>query len=182
MSEVKVAAIVGSLREKSLNRALLEATMKLAPSGMVIEHVEIRDIPVYNMDLEADFPEAVTQFKNRVKAADGLLIVTPEHNYSFPGVLKNALDWGSRPHGDGAFDNKPYILQSASPGWAGGIRAQMHLRQVMGYFEARPMYFPEVFVGMAHKKFDENMNLTDELSIGNITKQLAAFKDFLLKG
>ncbi len=174
-----ILAFAGSLRQDSFNRRLLVASQILKPEGMEIEIFDLDEIPPYNMDLEPDFPPAVVAFKAKCKAADGLLIATPEHNFSFSGVLKNALDWASRPLSDAVFDNKPVILQSASPGWQGGLRAQMQLRQVLGYFPMRQMYFPEVFVGSCRDKFDVEGNLTDALAIGNITKQLAAFKGFI---
>jgi len=174
-----ILAFAGSLRKDSFNRKLLVASQELKPEGMEIEIFDLDGIPPYNMDLEPDFPEAVVQFKEKIKAADGLLIATPEHNFSFSGVLKNAIDWASRPPADGVFDNKPVAIQSASTGWAGGLRAQMHLRQVFGFFPMRQLYFPEVVVGLAKQKFDENGKLIDELAIGNITKQMAAFKAFI---
>lgn len=182
MQPVRVLAFAGSLRERSYNRALLVNAQRLAPEGMEIALHDLRDIPLYNMDAEADFPASVVAFKDAIRAADGLLIATPEHNFSFPGVLKNALDWASRPPSDGVFTEKPVILQSASTGWAGGLRAQLALKQVLAFFPMRPMHFPEVVVGACHTKFDEDLILTDELALGNIRKQLAAFRAFILAG
>lgn len=177
MANVVVAAISGSLRAGSINTALIHASQRLAPEGLEIRHVSIADLPVYNMDLEGDFPAAVTEFKNQVKAADGVLFTVPEHNFSFPGVLKNAIDWGSRPYGEGCWDGKPVIMQSASPMWTGGIRGQYQLLQVLGYFEMKHLRFPEIFVG-GRDKFKDG-ELVDALSMENITKQLAAFKSFI---
>ncbi len=179
MSNFHVLAFAGSLRAKSYNRALLEASKRLAPEGMTIEIFDLGDIPIYNMDLEPDFPASVVAFKEAIKAADGLLIATPEHNFSFSGVLKNALDWASRPPSEGVLEGKPVALQSASPGWAGGVRSQLHLRQVLNFFSARQLYFPEVHVGAAHTKFDADLILTDEMATTAITKQLAAFQDLI---
>ena len=179
MSEIVIVGIAGSLRKGSLNRMLIENSARLAPAGMRIEAFPLNDVPVYDMDLEGSFPESVTRLKEVVKAAHGVLFAVPEHNYSYSGVLKNAIDWGSRPYGDGCWDRKPVILQSASPGWAGGMRAQYHLRQVLNYFEMRQMYFPEVFVGGAHKKFDKAGALTDEFAADAIRKQLEAFAEFV---
>lgn len=174
-----ILAFAGSLRKESFNRKLLVNSQSLAPEGMEIEIFDLNEIPPYNMDLEPNFPPAVVSLKEKIKAADGVLIATPEHNFSFSGVLKNAIDWASRPLTEAVLDEKPVALQSASTGWQGGVRAQAHLRQVLNYFPMRQMYFPEVFVGQARSKFDENGKLTDELSIANLTKQLAAFKEFI---
>lgn len=179
MGTIHVLAFAGSLRKESYNRLLLRASQKLAPAEMEIEIFELNEIPPYNMDLEPNFPPAVTEFKANIKAADGLLIATPEHNFGIPGVLKNAIDWASRMPDEATFDNKPVIVQSASPGWVGGLRAQMHLRPVLEYFPVRQMFFPEVVVGGCRSKFDEAGELTDELAIKNITKQLAAFAEFI---
>lgn len=182
MAKVHVLAIAGSLRKESFNRKLLVASQRLAPPEMEIEIFDLAAIPPYNMDLEPDFPSAVTALKERIKAADGLLIATPEHNFGIPGVLKNAIDWASRPPDEAVFDGKPVIVQSASTGWAGGLRAQMHLRPVLAYFPMRQMFFPEVVVGSCRSKFDDAGTLTDELATGNIKKQLAAFVEFVRNG
>ncbi len=181
MAHVKVLAFAGSLRAGSYNRALIELSRRLAPDGMEIQHWDLKDIPVYNMDLETSFPASVTALKQAIRAADGVLMAVPEHNYSFSGVLKNAIDWVSRPYGDSALDGKPVILQSAAMSFGGGMRAQYHLRQVLGYFSMQQMYFPEVFVGAAHKKFDEKLELHDEVAVEAIRTQLAAFKSFIEK-
>jgi chromate reductase len=175
-----VFAIAGSLRERSYNRALLRASAELAPDGLRLDVFDLAPIPPYNMDLEPSFPEAVVRLKDGIRAADGLLIAVPEHNFSFSGVLKNAIDWASRPPNDSPLDGKPVILQSASTSWTGGVRAQLQLRQVLGYFPMLEMRFPEVFVSSARDKFDDSLNLTDESARERIAKQLAAFKDFIL--
>ncbi|HVL39282.1 MAG TPA: NADPH-dependent FMN reductase [Fimbriimonadaceae bacterium] len=180
MAEVNVLGFAGSLRKESFNRKLLRASAQLAPEGMTIEAFDISDIPLYNTDVEqAAFPDSVRRFKEAIRAADGVLIVTPEHNYSFAGVTKNAIDWASRPYGDSAFKGKPVIIQSASPGYMGGARAQYHLRQVFGYLEMKQMFFPEVFLSAAQKAFDAEGNLTSEMARENIVKQLEAFKKFI---
>jgi chromate reductase len=180
MEQVHVVAFAGSIRKGSHNRILIETSKRLAPEGMTIEHLEIRDFPIYNMDRESDFPAIVTEFKNKIKAADGILMAVPEHNFSFSGVLKNAIDWASRPPMDRVFEGKPIAMQSAAGGWAGGLRAQLHLRQVMAYFPAKVMFFPEICVGQSQKKINENGELTDDMALKNIAKQMAAFKEFIL--
>lgn len=182
MGDIHVLAFAGSLRKGSYNRLLLTASQRLAPPEMKIEIFDLKEIPPYNMDLEPDFPPAVVELKAKIRAANGLLIATPEHNFGIPGVLKNAIDWASRMPNEGTLDNKPVIVQSASPGWVGGLRAQMHLRPVLEYFPMRQMFFPEVVVGGCRTKFNEDGELTDELAIGNITKQLAAFAKFIQDG
>ncbi len=181
MSTLKVVGIAGSLRAGSVNKALIEISKKLAPEGMEIEHLDLVDIPLYNMDLEGAIPPAVQAFKDKIKAADGVLFAVPEHNYSYSGVLKNAIDWASRPYGTSAWDGKPVILQSAAMSFGGGMRAQYHLRQVLGYFSMKQMFFPEVFVGSSHTKFNDKLELNDELALKAIRAQLEAFKAFILK-
>jgi len=179
MSDIKVLALVGSLREGSFNLKLAQADQKLAPSNMHIEIYVPHELPLYNQDLEKEFPAAAAQLKQRIKEADGVIVVTPEYNFGYPAVTKNMLDWQSRPPAENALHGKPVIMQSASMSWAGGLRSQSALRQVFDYLEARLMYFPQVCVGLAQGKFSETGELTDELAIGNITKQLAKFAEFI---
>lgn len=173
MSSIKVAAISGSLRKDSFNTALIENTIRLAPEGVAVERIDISRLPLFNTDLESDMPQPVLEFKAAIRRADAVLFASPEYNFSISGVLKNAIDWGSRPQGESVWEGKPVAVQSASPGWAGGIRGQYHLYQVLDYFEMLHVRFPEVIVGQCRTKFDENLILTDELTIENIKKQLA---------
>src|SRR5438046_1791360 len=124
---VKILGIAGSLRIGSYNRAALRAAQALAPAGMALEVFELDGIPPYNQDEERKPPQKVADLKARIRAADAILLATPEYNYSIPGVLKNAIDWASRPYGDSAWDGKPVALMSASMGAFGGVRAQYHL-------------------------------------------------------
>ncbi|MCH8273343.1 MAG: NAD(P)H-dependent oxidoreductase [Armatimonadetes bacterium] len=179
MPKVRVFAFAGSLRKGSLHKKLIEASKGLAPEGMEINAYDLKDIPPYNMDLEDAMPSAVADFKKRIAESDGVLMAVPEHNFSFSGVMKNAIDWASRPYGESAFDGKPVILQSVSPGRMGGSRAQYHLRQVLGALSMIQMQFPEVFIGPAGDVFDESGALTDERASEQIRKQLAAFKEFI---
>ena len=181
MADVTVLVLVGSLRAASINRQLAELAVETAPDGISLQLFDgLGELPFYNEDIDtADVPSPVVALRTAAAEADAALVVTPEYNGSIPGVLKNAIDWASRPPADGVFDNKPVAIQSASTGWAGGLRAQMHLRQVFGFFPMRQLYYPEVVVGLAKQKFDENGKLIDELAIGNITKQMAAFKAFI---
>jgi chromate reductase len=148
------------------------------PSGTRLESFDLEGIPPFNQDLEATAPEKVKEFKRSIRAADAILIVTPEYNYSVPGVLKNAIDWASRPYGDNAFQDKPAALMSASIGMLGGARAQYHLRQSFIFLNMYPLNRPEVFVTFASQKFDNEGKLTDEKSkevIRELLKSLATW-------
>jgi len=180
MTEITVLALSGSLREKSYNTALLHEARRLAPAGMGIEIASLREIPLYDADLEArGMPQAVTALSARVKSADALLIATPEYNFSFPGVLKNAIDWLSRPPLDAALVRKPVAIAGAG-GRLGSARAQYHLRQVLGCLSMLPVPRPEVFVLNAWEKFDADGRLKDELAAKQIGELLAALADWTL--
>ncbi len=169
---MKILGISGSLRKTSYNRGLLRAAQELAPAGCSVEIFDLDGIPLYNQDHEANLPAAVVQLKTKVRAADALIISTPEYNYSFPGVLKNALDWGSRPSGDNSWDNKPVFLMGASVGMFGTARAQYHLRQVFVTLNMHPLNKPEVMVASAQDKFDAQGNLTDPKARQKIAEAL----------
>ncbi len=153
--------IAGSLRKGSYNKALLRAAVELAPPEAKIEIFELDGIPPFNQDLERSPPEVVKGFKSKIRAADALLIATPEYNYSIPGVLKNAIDWASRPYGDNAFEGKPVAVISASIGMLGGARAQYHLRQSFVFLNMFPVNRPEVMMPFAASKVDEQGRVTD---------------------
>jgi chromate reductase, NAD(P)H dehydrogenase (quinone) len=158
----KILGFAGSLRKGSFNKMLLRAAAEIAPENMEMEVFDLEGIPPFNQDLENSPHEKVKAFKEKIKAADGLLIVTPEYNYSVPGVLKNALDAASRPYGTSPFEGKPVAIMGASSGMIGTARAQYHLRQTMVFFNAFPLNRPEIMVPFAEKKFDETGTLTDE--------------------
>jgi chromate reductase len=158
----KILGIAGSLREESHNKRLLRAASKLLPPSAQLEIFDLDGIPLYNQDVEAlSLPEAVKAFKKMIEEADALLISTPEYNHSYPGVLKNAIDWASRPYGKNSFDRKPTAVMSASPALFGGIAAQDHLKQVLLALNTRLVTQPAVIVSMAHQKFDQDGNLLD---------------------
>jgi len=159
---INILGFAGSLRKGSYNKALLRAAAELVPENATLEIFDLEGIPPFNQDLEAAMPERVKEFKSKIKSADAILIVTPEHNYSIPGVLKNAIDWASRPSGDNSFEGKPVAVMSASTGMLGGARAQYHLRQVFVFLDMHPINKPEVLVTFANQKFDQNGTLTDE--------------------
>src|SRR5208283_2847691 len=174
MSALKVLAFAGSLRQGSYNRALLRAAQELAPENMEIEVFDLSGIPEFNQDQETNMPPRVVEFKNQIAAADALLIATPEHNYSVPGVLKNAIDWASRPYGNNSFNDKPVAIMSASAGFLGGARAQYHLRQSFVFLNVRTVNRPEVFVGNVRDRFDADGRLLDETSRAKIKELLEA--------
>jgi len=169
MSEpVRILGIAGSLRRASYNRAALRAALPLVPDGATLDVFELDGIPGFNQDDEANPPARVVELKRGIRQADALLIVTPEYNYSVPGVLKNAIDWASRPFGDSAWSGKPAAIMGASLGAIGTARAQYHLRQIFVYLNVFPINQPEVMIGNAASRFDAAGNLTDETTKGFI--------------
>ena len=181
---MKVLSLVGSLRKGSFNRLTLRAAMELKPADMDIEDFDIAPIPSYNEDVrEKGFPPVVQALRDRILAADALLFVTPEYNYSVPGVLKNAIDWASRPP-ERVFNGKPAAMMGASGGRLGTARAQYHLRQIGVFLDLHFINKPEVMISFADKSFDASGRLTDEMTrkliaellvnLQNWTRQLQA--------
>ena len=160
--KIKILGFAGSLRKGSYNKALLRVALEQVPENAELEIFDLEGMPLFNQDLELDYPEKVKEFKKKIKAADALLIATPEYNYSVPGVLKNAIDCASRPPGDNSFDGKPVAIMSASVGMLAGARAQYHLRQTFVYINMFPLNKPEVMVPFAADKVDANGRVTDE--------------------
>ncbi|MDR3426619.1 MULTISPECIES: NADPH-dependent FMN reductase [Silvimonas] len=160
----KVAVLVGSLRKASLNRKTALALAELAPASLQLEIVEIGDLPLYNEDIDATPPATYVAFRDKVKAADAVLFVTPEYNRSVPAVLKNAIDVGSRPYGKSVWSGKPGAVVSVSPGAVGGFGANHHLRQSLVFLDVPCMQQPEAYVGGAGDIFDENGKLNNERS------------------
>jgi chromate reductase len=142
----------------------LRAAQQLAPAGSRVDVFEIDGLPGFSQDDEANPPAKVVELKQKIRSADAILIVTPEYNYSVPGVLKNAIDWASRPYGDSAWTGKPVAVMGASVGTLGTARAQYHLRQMFVFLNMYAVNQPEVMISNAHKRFDEAGNLTDETS------------------
>jgi chromate reductase len=159
---VRILGIAGSLRRASYNRAALRAAEQLVPADATLETFELDDIPGFNQDDERNPPLRVVELKARVRAADAVLLVTPEYNYSIPGVLKNAIDWASRPYGDSAWSGKPVAVMGASVGTLGTARAQYHLRQCFVFLNMYPLNQPEVMIANAAQRFDADGNLTDD--------------------
>lgn len=179
---VKLVALCGSLRKQSFNRSLLHAAAELMPADVQLEHAEIGEIPLYNQDVldQQGFPAPVQRLIDAIAAADGVLIATPEYNYSVPGVLKNAIDWVSRSK-DSPFSGKTLGILSASPGALGGARAQYHLRQIVVFLNLIPFNRPEVMVSKAAEKFDTNGRLTDEDTRKHLGAFMKGLSDFTRK-
>ncbi len=179
-----VVTICGSLRKGSFNRMLMNALPALAPAGMTLKEAPpFSSFPLYNADVqnEKGFPAQVNALADAIRAADGVIIVTPEYNFSIPGGLKNALDWVSRLK-DQPFIGKPVALQSASPGPVGGARMQYHLRQTLVFLDAITFTKPEIFVANCASKFDEKTGeLKDETTRNFIKQQLDAFAKFIAR-
>lgn len=179
MSEtIKILGIAGSLREGSYNRAILRAAAELAPEGSEIEIFDIAGLPGFSQDDEQNPPAKVAELKQKIRAADAIIFATPEYNYSIPGVLKNAIDWASRPYGDSAWEGKPAAIMGASVGGIATARAQYHLRQIMVFLNMHPLNKPEIMVGSCADKFDADGNLTDQSTKDHIKKQIVALVEW----
>jgi chromate reductase len=174
---LRILGIAGSLRKGSYNRAALRSAQKLLPQDATLEIFELDGIPAYNQDEEKNPPPQVVDLKRKIREADAILLATPEYNYSVPGVLKNAIDWASRPYGDSAWNGKPVAIMGASVGIFGSARAQYHLRQMFVFLNMYPVNQPEVMIGTAQHRFDEQGNLTDEQSKKLITALLRNLVD-----
>ena len=171
---ISVLGICGSLRKGSFNRAALNTAIELKPAGMEVTVADISKIPLYDEDVRAQgFPAPVETLRQQIKAADALLFACPEYNYSMSGVLKNAIDWASRPP-EQPFAGKPVAIISAAAGMAGGARAQYHLRQSCVFLDMHPLNKPEVLIFQAQNKFDADGKLTDEAARGFIRDLMAA--------
>jgi chromate reductase, NAD(P)H dehydrogenase (quinone) len=176
--QISVLGIAGSLRQGSYNRAALRAALELAPAGMSIETFDLAPIQAYNEDVKQQgFPPPEREFREKIRAADALLIVTPEYNYSISGVLKNAIDWASRPP-DQPFDGKPIAIMGASPGRLGTARAQYHLRQCFVFLNGLVMNRPEVMIAGAPQVFDDQLRLIDQPTREIIGQLLVALVDW----
>jgi chromate reductase len=184
---IRILGIAGSLRKNSYNRAALRAAQGLVPEDTILDIFELDGMTLFSEDDEREPPAKVAELKGRIRESDALLIVTPEYNYSIPGVLKNAIDWASRPYGDNAWADKPAAIMGASIGRVGTARAQHHLRQVFVFLNVHPINQPEVMIGNAADHFDSEGNLTDERTkdsirglLGNLvswTRRLQAGKE-----
>ncbi len=174
---IRILGLAGSLRRDSYNRAALRAAAGLLPPGASLTILDLPDLPGFNQDLERQMPPAATRLKQVVRDADAILIATPEYNYSVPGVLKNAIDWASRPYGDSAWKGKPVAVMGASVGAIGTARAQYHLRQCFVFLDMPAVGQPEVMIGNAAQRFDAAGELTDATSRQLIGALLSALVD-----
>ncbi len=174
---MNIIAISGSLRKDSYNTALLRGMQLLVPAGMQIEIATISTLPLYDSDTEATFPATAQELKNKIAAADGIIISTPEYNRSIPGVLKNAIDWLSRPYGKNSFAKKPVLVAGVSGGKIGTAVAQSHLRQILLHLDADIIGQPELYLGPASEIFDEEGNIADDSTKELLTKALTVLAD-----
>jgi chromate reductase len=172
-STIHIVGFTGSLREQSYNKAALHAAQELLPPNTELEIISLGDLPLYNQDLERDEPEAVRLFKEKLRQADALLIVTPEYNASIAGVLKNAIDWASRPAGKSVLIGKPTAVMGVG-GRSGTARAQQHLRQILDHLKVAVLDKPEVYIRFGWEKFDSDGSLTDEVTRQQIRALLQA--------
>jgi chromate reductase len=170
MSSYKLLAFSGSLRKGSLNTSLANAFIANAPEGVSVEFVDWSDIPFFSEDLEGAVPASVTALKNRIKAADGIIIATPEYNRGVPGAFKNMIDWTSRPYGDNSWDGTPVFISGATNGHLGTALAQHSLKSIMQYLNTHLVGQPEFYLNAAQEKFDAEGNLTDETTKAHIQK------------
>jgi chromate reductase len=180
-SKIAILGISGSGRKRSYNTALLEAAKQLLPENATLEVVDVSRLPLYNQDLEHDLPEIVKEFKKKIRSADAILIATPEHNYSITAVLKNAIEWGNRPPRDASWSGKPAAVISASTSLRGGVRAQLHLRQIMIDLNMYPINRPLLLVANAKDKFNEDLKLTDEESLQTLRDVLSSLVEWTRK-
>ena len=178
-ADLTLVAIIGSLRAQSINRALFEAAIEVAPAGITITEAPIGNLPHFNQDLETPpLPAAVEAFHALIRPADGVLFFTPEYNYSIPGVLKNAIDWGSRPSGNGSLSKKPVMIFGAAGGRSGTMRAQIHLRSILGNLEMHAMPKPEFVLPYAGNAMG-NGRFIDADVLNQISTMLDAFADWI---
>jgi chromate reductase len=179
----KIAVFVGSLRKESFNRKMAKVLATLAPESLMLEIIEIGGLPLYNQDYDdgGTPPQAWTAFRERVKSFDGFLFVTPEYNRSVPGVLKNALDVGSRPYGQSVWGGKPGAVISVSPGAIGGFGSNHHLRQSLVFLDVPTMQQPEAYIGGAAQLFDADGKITNEATREFLVKFINAFAAWVAK-
>lgn len=179
MKKFRIAVIVGSLRKESFNRKIANELIALAPDRLSLEILNIAELPMFNEDLEATPPDEWVAFREQIIAADGLLFCTPEYNRSVPGVLKNAIDVGSRPYGQNAWDGKPAAVVSVSIGNISGFGANHHLRQSLTFVNVPTMAQPEAYIGGAAELFDDSGKLTNDSTRDFLESVLAAFENWV---
>jgi chromate reductase len=176
-----VVVLVGSLRKASFNRKMAHALREIAAGTLALDEIPIGDLPLYNEDLEAAPPDAWLRFRDRVRKADAVLFVTPEYNRSVPGVLKNAIDVGSRPYGKSVFSRKPAAVVSVTGGALGAFGANHHLRQSLVFLDMPALQQPEMYIGGAPKLFDQDGRLTNDDTRALLKKFVEAFASWIEK-
>lgn len=179
MKNYKIAVIVGSLRKESFNLKTAKTLIEIAPESLSFEILEIGDLPMFNEDLEGTPPDEWVRFREQIKASDGLLFLTPEYNRSVPGVLKNAIDVGSRPYGQNSWDGKPGGVVSVSIGNISGFGANHHLRQSLVFINVPAMAQPEAYIGGAAKLFDDDGKLTNDSTRDFLKNFMEAFEKWI---
>lgn len=179
MEAKRIAVIVGSLRKESFNRKIANNLIKLAPQDLELEILEISQLEMYNQDLDENPLQSWVEFRKAIKSFDGVIFVTPEYNRSIPGVLKNAIDVGSRPYGQSAWDKKPAAVISVSPGATGAFGANHHLRQCLVFLNMPVMQQPEAYIGQAGKLFNENGDIANDSTREFVTKFINAFSEWI---
>ncbi len=179
-SRVSIAAMIGSLRRESFNRKVFEAMVERTPEGVDLFELAIDRLPFYNEDLDNDDPpNQVTAFRETLSRADGVILITPEYNHSIPAVIKNAIDWGSRPFPKPPLSGKPGAMIGASFGRSGTMRAQLALRQILPVSNVLLMNKPDVYVTFAGEKFDEEGRLVDQVTLEQLDGFLAGFVEWI---
>jgi chromate reductase, NAD(P)H dehydrogenase (quinone) len=179
---MRFLGFAGSLRRGSYNRGLIRAAAEMAPTGIIVETFDIDDVPLYNQDVEdAGEPTAVVAFKKAIARADALLVATPEYNHGVPGVLKNAIDWASRPRATSPLRDKPVAVMGATPGRGSTARAQAQLRDAFVFTSACVMPQPELLIGGAGASFDHDGNLTDPVLRNSLVELMAALRAWTLR-
>jgi chromate reductase len=181
MSQIKIAVVVGSLRRQSINKKLAQAVSGMFSDRFELHRVEIAELPLYNQDFDQDYPAAGLRFKQQIEAADALLFVTPEYNRSMPGVLKNAIDVGSRPSGSNSFAGKPAAVIGTSPGARGTALAQQHLRNVLTGLDVLAMPQPEVTVQFQEGLIDEEGHIENERTLKFLQRFVDAYSTWLIR-
>jgi len=162
VTDYTIGYIVGSISSTSINRRLAKALEKVAPEGVTLKEIPIKDLPFYSPDYDGNFPEVATQFKKAIEDTDAMFVVTPEYSRSIPGVLKNALDWSARPYGEASFNDKPTAVVGTSPGGVGTAAGQQHLRAVLLHYNALVLGQPEGYIQSTPGLFEEDGTVTDE--------------------
>ncbi|MGB4779745.1 NADPH-dependent FMN reductase [Microbacterium sp.] len=172
---IRIGYIVGSISSTSINRKLAKALANLAPEGVELVEIPIKDLPFYSVDLEADFPAEARAFKDAIAEVDGVIIATPEYSRSIPGVLKNALDWSARPYGQASFSGKPTAVIGTSGGGIGAAVAQQHLKTILSHFNAPTLGQPEGFIQSTPGLITDEGEVTDETTAAFLASYVAAF-------